>query len=167
MLHDGAPNVGGGGAWAKDAFNQAELTLHAFKASTRNPAPRAPHHPRARAHDMHSLILTLLPLQLASEFLVAGGWFVTKVFRSQDYNSLLWVFQQFFQKVEATKPQASRNESAEIFVVCQAYLAPKKIDPRLFDPKHVFKVTAGACAAAAACCCRPSLLPFPPLPTLR
>ncbi len=131
MLHDGAPNVGGGGAWAKDAYNQAELTLHAFKVSDVLCAS-------ASIAFGHALLL-----QLASEFLVAGGWFVTKVFRSQDYNSLLWVFQQFFQKVEATKPQASRNESAEIFVVCQAYLAPKKIDSRLFDPKHVFKVTAG------------------------
>jgi hypothetical protein len=140
VLHDGAPNVGGGGAWTKDAFNQVELTLHAFKVkqSCCSCAPRA-------------ISLTPRALQLATEFLVAGGWFVTKVFRSQDYNSLLWVLQQFFQKVEATKPQASRNESAEIFVVCQAYLAPKKIDPRLFDPKHVFKVTAGACARSAIC----------------
>jgi AdoMet-dependent rRNA methyltransferase SPB1 len=136
VLHDGAPNVGGGGAWAKDAFNQAELTLHAFKVGN----ACVLFHYSVRGLSSHSP-----PLQLASEFLVAGGWFVTKVFRSQDYNSLLWVFQQFFQKVEATKPQASRNESAEIFVVCQAYLAPKKIDTRLFDPKHVFKVTAGAC----------------------
>lgn len=46
---------------------------------------------------------------------------------------------QLFEKVEVTKPVASRATSAEIYVVGLKYRAPGKIDPRLLDSRHLFQ----------------------------
>ena len=87
--------------------------------------------------------IALHALRCATQHLRPNGHFVTKLYRSRDYASYVWVAQQFFGRVQAVKPNASRTQSAEIFLVCQNYTAPTKIDPRMLDPKHVFEQVEG------------------------
>lgn len=112
LLCDGAPNVGGGAAWAKDSFLQNDLVLSAFK--------------------------------LACLHLKKDGTFVTKVFTSQQYTSLLWVTKKLFDHVKATRPVASRTESAEQYMICKGYKSPREIDERMFEHNYVFSLTPRA-----------------------
>ncbi|KAL5790934.1 hypothetical protein ACOSQ2_005822 [Xanthoceras sorbifolium] len=83
--------------------------------------------------------LVIDAVKLATNFLAPKGTFITKVFRSQDYSSVLYCLKQLFEKVEVDKPAASRSASAEIYLLGLKYKAPAKIDPRLLDVKHLFQ----------------------------
>jgi len=84
--------------------------------------------------------LVIDALRLATMFLAPKGAFITKVFRSQDYNAIMYCLKQLFEKVEATKPTASRSTSAEIYIICLNYKAPAKIQRELLDIRHLFSV---------------------------
>lgn len=86
----------------------------------------------------NQLNLCLASVAFATKFSRKGGWFVTKVFRSEHYDKLLYVLKQFWEQVIPTKPKASRDSSAELFIVCKNYKAPTMVDPRLLDPQFVF-----------------------------
>ena len=123
----------------QDCVNKIKREVHHMKADV-VVCDGAPNVGSNWSKDAYSQAeLCVYALRLASKFLKKGGVFITKAFRSNDYHSLIWLFGKFFTKVEASKPEASRQTSAEIFVVCRGYTAPDVIDPRFFDPVYVFK----------------------------
>ena len=87
--------------------------------------------------------LAVHALRCATQHLRHMGSFVTKIYRSKDSASFQWVVKQLFREVTTFKPKASRQQSAEIFYICQGYYKPDKIDPRLLDPKHIFEFVEG------------------------
>lgn len=115
---------------AENGCNSFDLVLH-------DGSPNVGGAWAQEATSQNSLVID--SVKLATEFLAPKGNFVTKVFRSQDYNAVLYCLRELFEKVEVTKPAASRSTSAEIFVLGFRYKAPAKVDPRLLDIKHLFQ----------------------------
>ncbi|XP_037450962.1 adoMet-dependent rRNA methyltransferase spb1-like [Triticum dicoccoides] len=81
--------------------------------------------------------LVINAIRQATMFLAPGGAFITKFFRCQDYHAVMFCLKQLFERVEFTRPSASRRRPAEIYLVCMRYKAPAKIQPELLDLKHL------------------------------
>lgn len=65
-----------------------------------------------------SIELASASLLIALRFLHKGGAFVVKVFQGEDFNQYVAQVRQHFQTVRVFRPQASRRESGEHFVIC-------------------------------------------------
>ena len=82
-------------------------------------APDVVHQEDVDGFVQHSLLLSAL--QLCAHALAPGGAFVGKVFRGAEVHRVLARCAAFFDDVAVAKPRASRNSSAEAFVVCRGY----------------------------------------------
>ncbi|MCI0474639.1 MAG: RlmE family RNA methyltransferase [Anaerolineales bacterium] len=65
-----------------------------------------------------SIRLGVAALRIAQQFLKEGGAFVVKIFQGEDLNKFVKLTKQYFQTVQIFRPQASRQESTEHYVVC-------------------------------------------------
>jgi len=56
--------------------------------------------------------------------LVAGGSFLCKLWFGDGTKAFMGELAEFFQLVKLVKPQASRSDSAEIFIFCSGFNNP-------------------------------------------
>jgi len=68
-----------------------------------------------------SLRLVRVSLQLAETLLLPGGHYLGKVFQGEDVPVLLQELRRAFALVKVLKPQSSRVESREIFILAMDY----------------------------------------------
>jgi 23S rRNA (uridine2552-2'-O)-methyltransferase len=77
-----------------------------------------------------SLELSIVALMTATELLKKDGNFVVKVFQGGLFNEYVALLKKYFKKVQTTKPKASRDVSAEVYVVGKRFLG-KPFDKNL------------------------------------
>ena len=71
----------------------------------------------AAADAARSLLLNELALEFCLEHLKPSGVFVTKAFQGSGYSQYVESLKRVFKKVAAKKPAASRDTSAEVYLV--------------------------------------------------
>lgn len=70
------------------------------------------------ADQAQAMYLLELAFDFAQTYLKPGGAFVTKVFQGRDLDTLILAAKKAFKTVHFCKPDASRDRSAEHFLVC-------------------------------------------------
>lgn len=76
-----------------------------------------------------SLELCELALSLAIRYAKPGGHFVCKLFHGQEFEEFRKTLRGSFEKVEASRPDATRKESKEIFLIALRKRAPPASAP--------------------------------------
>ena len=108
-------------------FTSSECQLELQKTVTNNPiklviSDLAPNISGIKAIDQaRSMLLAELALDFAIKNLVPGGAFVCKVFQGEGCDAFLKLVKSHFQSVKNRKPEASRTQSREFYLVASGF----------------------------------------------
>lgn len=80
----------------------------------------------AAADSARTILLNELSLEFCLEHMKANGVFVTKSFQGSGFSQFVELLKKHFKKVYSRKPAASRDSSAEVYLVARELKAPKK-----------------------------------------
>ena len=88
----------------------------------------APNFSGVRSVDQpRSIYLAELALEFARKVLKPKGCFIVKIFQGEGFEAFLRDLRNLFERVTIRKPSASRNSSAEIYLVAKGYHAEIKL----------------------------------------
>jgi len=73
------------------------------------------------ADHQHSLRLVRRALEIASDLLHENGTFYCKAFQGEDFPEVVQECRQLFQVVKVVKPDSSRRESREVFILGRGF----------------------------------------------
>jgi len=72
--------------------------------------------------------LVSVALHLAEAVLCPGGSMVAKIFDGEFTSEVMLTFRSKFQSVRLSKPQASRKQSSEVYIVAREFLLPQEME---------------------------------------
>jgi AdoMet-dependent rRNA methyltransferase SPB1 len=83
-------------------------------------------------------ILALKAFKLTILCIKKNGWFISKIFFSQNIHGFMFALNFFFSNIMVCKPKACRRSSAETYIICKGFIIPLRFENLLLKPEYIF-----------------------------
>ena len=60
-------------------------------------------------------------IEILDQLMITGGMFVTKIWKGSEEKEIIKILKNKFNKVSYFKPDSSRKDSVEIFIIAENY----------------------------------------------
>ncbi|KAM0846516.1 hypothetical protein ACQ4PT_055617 [Festuca glaucescens] len=136
VLHDGDVKNKKRKRDGEQAARQSALVIDAVRLATMFLAPKLRH-----LHHQGIQFRVYLFLFQRGILMRSVSFSLQQFIGPHDFTAIMFCLNQLFEKVQVAKLEASRSMLAEHYFVCLEYKAPAKIQPELFDLKHLLNAS--------------------------